>query len=83
MTGVQTCALPISDAEHPYGHQRFETAASLALGVILLAVGVGNLWSAAVKLENPEAIAQVHVQTSAQLNLSTAEESEGGKQLGA
>ena len=26
----------------------------------MLAVGVGMLWSAAVKLENPEAIAQSH-----------------------
>ncbi|WP_156860999.1 cation diffusion facilitator family transporter [Casimicrobium huifangae] len=50
-----------ADEDHPYGHQRFETAASLALGVILLAVGAGMLWSAAVKLENPEAIPQVHV----------------------
>ena len=30
-----------ADAEHPYGHQRFETAASLALGGLLLAVGIG------------------------------------------
>ena len=50
-----------ADEDHPYGHQRFETAASLALGAILLAVGVGMLWSAAVKLENPSAIPQVHV----------------------
>ena len=50
-----------ADEDHPYGHQRFETAASLALGVILLAVGVGMLWSAAVKLENPSSIAQVHI----------------------
>ncbi len=50
-----------ADDDHPYGHQRFETAASLALGAILLTVGVGMLWSAAVKLENPEAIPQVHV----------------------
>ena len=50
-----------ADEDHPYGHQRFETAASLALGVILLTVGVGMLWSAAVKLENPAAIPQVHV----------------------
>ena len=50
-----------ADEDHPYGHQRFETAASLALGAILLAIGVGMLWSSAVKLENPSAIAQVHV----------------------
>lgn len=50
-----------ADEEHPYGHQRFETAASLVLGALLLAVGVGMLWSAARKLEAPEAIQQVQV----------------------
>ncbi len=50
-----------ADAEHPYGHQRFETAASLALGLILLAVGVGMLWSAVQKLQSPASIPQVHV----------------------
>jgi cation diffusion facilitator family transporter len=30
-----------ADAEHPYGHGRFETLASLLLGAILLLVGVG------------------------------------------
>jgi len=49
-----------ADAEHPYGHQRFENAASLALGAILLAVGVGMLWSAVSKLEHPELVARVH-----------------------
>jgi cation diffusion facilitator family transporter len=50
-----------ADADHPYGHQRFETAASLALGVLLLAVGVGMLWAAFRKLEAPETVQQVHV----------------------
>ena len=50
-----------ADEDHPYGHQRFETAASLVLGLLLLAVGVGMLWSAAHKLEAPESIATVHV----------------------
>ena len=50
-----------ADEDHPYGHQRFETAASLALGALLLAVGVGMLWSAFRKLESPETVAQVHV----------------------
>ncbi len=50
-----------ADVDHPYGHQRFETAASLALGVLLLAVGVGMLWSAAAKLQSPESIATVHI----------------------
>ena len=50
-----------ADEDHPYGHQRFETAASLALGVLLLAVGVGMLWSAFHKLESPETVQRVHV----------------------
>lgn len=49
-----------ADTDHPYGHQRFETAASLALGGILLAVGVGMAWSALQKLESPDTIATVH-----------------------
>jgi len=50
-----------ADADHPYGHQRFETAASLVLGVLLLVVGVGMLWSAFRKLEAPETVPTVHV----------------------
>jgi cation diffusion facilitator family transporter len=50
-----------ADEAHPYGHQRFETAASLLLGVLLLAVGVGMLWSAFRKLEEPDTVPQVHV----------------------
>ncbi len=50
-----------ADHDHPYGHQRFETAASLALGALLLAVGVGMLYSAIRKLENPAGIAQVQL----------------------
>jgi cation diffusion facilitator family transporter len=50
-----------ADEGHPYGHQRFETAASLALGVLLLAVGAGMLWSAVGKLESPGAIETVHL----------------------
>jgi cation diffusion facilitator family transporter len=50
-----------ADEDHPYGHQRYETAASLVLGVLLLAVGVGMLWSAVRKLQAPETIAQVHI----------------------
>ncbi|TAH13631.1 MAG: cation transporter [Curvibacter sp.] len=49
-----------ADADHPYGHQRFETAASLALGAILLAVGGGMVWSALQKLEAPGTIAPAH-----------------------
>jgi cation diffusion facilitator family transporter len=50
-----------ADTDHPYGHHRFETAASLALGLLLLAVGVGMLWSAVHKLQDPASVPQVHV----------------------
>jgi cation diffusion facilitator family transporter len=50
-----------ADQEHPYGHQRFETAASLALGVILLGVGIGMLWAAFRKLEFPDTVPRVHI----------------------
>ena len=50
-----------ADDDHPYGHHRFETAASLVLGGLLLAVGIGMLWSAYTKLEAPESVPTVHV----------------------
>ena len=50
-----------ADRDHPYGHHRFETAASLVLGLLLLGVGAGMLWSAATKLQQPEAIPTVHI----------------------
>lgn len=49
-----------ADADHPYGHQRFETGASLALGFLLMAVGVGMLWSAFHKLQSPADVPPVH-----------------------
>ena len=50
-----------ADERHPYGHHRFENAASLALGLILAAVGIGMLWTAISKIENPTAVPQVEV----------------------
>nr|WP_295778067.1 cation diffusion facilitator family transporter [Rhodoferax sp.] len=49
-----------ADHDHPYGHQRFETAASLILGLLLLVVGLGMLWSAFQKLQAPETVSLVH-----------------------
>ncbi|GAB4088923.1 cation diffusion facilitator family transporter [Hydrogenophaga soli] len=49
-----------ADEDHPYGHHRFENAASLALGAILLAVGLGMIWAAFRKLEAPETVQPVH-----------------------
>jgi len=48
-----------ADEDHPYGHHRFENAASLALGIILLAVGAGMAWSAIQKFASPESIPTV------------------------
>jgi cation diffusion facilitator family transporter len=49
-----------ADQDHPYGHQRFENAASLALGLLLMVVGVGMVWSAVGKLQTPESIPTAH-----------------------
>jgi cation diffusion facilitator family transporter len=49
-----------ADDDHQYGHRRYENAASLVLGVLLLIVGVGMLWSGVRKLEDPLLIPRVH-----------------------
>ncbi|MEI7516400.1 MAG: cation diffusion facilitator family transporter [Betaproteobacteria bacterium] len=49
-----------ADLDHPYGHQRFENAASLVLGLLLLGVGVGMVWAAVGKLESPASISTAH-----------------------
>jgi cation diffusion facilitator family transporter len=49
-----------ADADHPYGHHRFETAASMVLGILLMTVGVGMLWAAFEKLKSPDDIPTVH-----------------------
>ena len=38
------------DTEHPYGHERLECVASLALGLILAGTGIGIGWSGIQKL---------------------------------
>jgi len=49
-----------ADEEHPYGHARFETAASLAIGLILLVTGMGMVWSAGTKLHAGTGMDAVH-----------------------
>jgi len=49
-----------ADAEHPYGHARIETAATLILGTFLAALGVVLLVVAALRLQHPEALRAVH-----------------------
>lgn len=50
-----------ADEDHPYGHHRYENAASLVLGLILLAVGLGMIVAAANKLALPDNIPKVHM----------------------
>ncbi len=38
-----------ADDDHPYGHGRIETAASLFLGAILVLTGIGIMYGAAIK----------------------------------
>ena len=49
------------DDDHNYGHQRYENAAGLFLGVLLLFVGCAMIWSTGKKLENSDQIVAVHV----------------------
>src|SRR5690625_2810405 len=49
-----------ADAQHSYGHHRFETAASMFIGVLLLSVGLGMIWAGFKKLQNPDLIPVVH-----------------------
>lgn len=49
-----------ADANHPYGHARIETAASLVLGASLAALGVGLLVAAGMRLQHPEQVQAVH-----------------------
>ncbi|NKJ47177.1 cation-efflux pump [Burkholderia sp. SG-MS1] len=48
------------DADHNYGHSRYETVASLFLGASLIAVGVGMLWRAGTRLADLQSIPAVH-----------------------
>ena len=52
-----------ADANHPYGHARIETAATLILGVALAVLGIGLLVAAGMRLQHPELIQAVHPAT--------------------
>ena len=49
-----------ADAEHPYGHARMETAATLILGAFLAVLGAGLLVAAALRLQQPSALTAVN-----------------------
>ena len=48
-----------ADADHPYGHARMETAATLILGAFLAVLGAGLLVAAALRLQQPHALVSV------------------------
>ncbi len=43
-----------ADWDHPYGHRRFETMATVILGIALIAVAGGIAWDAVEKIRHPE-----------------------------
>ncbi len=43
-----------ADHEHPYGHRRFETIATIILGLSLIIIGGGIAWSVMKRMEQPE-----------------------------
>lgn len=54
-----------ADAQHPYGHRRIETAATLLLGASLLGIGIGMMWNGIGRLQAPGAFVTVHYATLA------------------
>ncbi len=48
-----------ADESHPYGHHRIETAASLALGLLLAGTGAAILWSAGDRLQHLDTLPQI------------------------
>lgn len=44
------------DAEHPYGHERIETVATVALGAMLIFISIGIALDSLWRLFNPEAL---------------------------
>ena len=45
-----------ADYEHPYGHRRFETIATVILGLSLIVIGGGISWAVMTRITNPEAL---------------------------
>jgi len=43
-----------ADEDHPYGHGRYETVATIALGVLLLGVAVGIAYDAILRVQKPD-----------------------------
>ncbi|HXE39466.1 MAG TPA: cation diffusion facilitator family transporter [Azonexus sp.] len=50
-----------ADQQHPYGHARVETAATLLLGASLTLIGGGILWQSGVRLQHIEVLPAVEL----------------------
>ena len=48
------------DEDHQYGHARYENAASLGLGLLLIGAGAGMIWAAVESLRSPQGATPVH-----------------------
>lgn len=49
-----------ADDNHPYGHERIETVASLVLGLLLAGTGAAILWGAIQRLQNFDSAPDLH-----------------------
>nr|WP_242523425.1 cation diffusion facilitator family transporter [Thiocystis minor] len=56
VAGRQAAQAP--DSDHPYGHARYETVATLVLGFLLIAVAIGIGWDAVKRLFAPAELLQ-------------------------
>ena len=65
-----------ADEDHPYGHERIETLASLALGIVLLLTGAGILYAAIGRLQHLDELPPM-----ASIALWTAVATIAGKEL--
>jgi cation diffusion facilitator family transporter len=52
-----------ADHDHPYGHRRYETMATVALGLSLAAISAGIAWDALERVLNPEKLLIPHLET--------------------
>lgn len=49
-----------ADEDHPYGHARIETAYTVGLGLVLIAVAIGIIWDAGRRLLEPTLLLHPH-----------------------
>lgn len=47
-----------ADEDHPYGHARFETLATVGLGLLLIGVAAAIVWDALIRIDDVESLKQ-------------------------